>query len=248
MHRLSTTARTALILLASALTSLTASAQSSRAEVPRKHAALPVVGKATLTGIVRDAANGLPVRSVALNASDGQHFLTGEDGRYLFSIASRPMTIRVERVGFLPASKTLVAGAPLSLDFALEYAPAVTVKTVAGESFVLDFASSKFAYAQVFSGYVNADTATLCKSDGSAFKPNKKEFDRIVGPGIPATSPCCDRGPSLKANAEMKNGDKIPVYFVDSCYGYEVTFLGLERTSATAKYFKFTDIAEIDFP
>jgi hypothetical protein len=222
---------------------------SSQAQTGRRHVVLPVVGKATLTGVVRDAASGLPIKSVALTASDGQHFFTGDDGRYLFNVVSRPLTIQVERVGFLPASKTLVAGAPLTLDFALSYAPAVVVTTVGGETVTLDLASSKFAYSQVFSGFINADTANLCKEGGAAFAPNKSDFSRIVGPAVSVTSaPCCDRGPVLKANAEMKNGEKVAVYFVDSCFGYEPYFLGLERTSAAARYLKFTDIARIDFP
>lgn len=255
MSGVSRIVRTALVLLAGVFPSLSSSGQTSLKHAPRpastglrRHTVLPVIGKSTLTGVVREQATGNPIRSAALSVSDGQRFLTGEDGRFLFTLASRPVTIQVERVGFLPASKTLAAGAPLSLDFALDYAPAVVVKTASGETVILDLASSKFAYVQVFSGYINADTATLCKSDGSAFRPNKSDFVRIVGPAVPATSACCDRGPSLKANAEMKNGDKLPVYFVDSCYGYEVDFLGIERTSGMARYFNFTDVAEISFP
>ena len=245
-----------LIVITSSLASLSARAQTElkhppplpTSTGPRRHSVLPVIGRSTLTGVVREAATGLPIRKVVLTTTDGQRFVTGEDGRFLFDVKSRPFTVKVERAGFLPASKTLELGAPPALDFALDYAPAIVVRTVAGETVTLDFASSKFAYAQVFIGIVAADTATLCKSDGTAFRPNKSDFQRIVGPAVPATSACCNRGPSLKASAEMKTGEKTAIYFDDSCYGYEVDFLGLERTSATARYFNFAEVAEIEFP
>ena len=254
MSSVSCGVRTLLMVVAIAAPALSSEARASgtpsaaASTESRKHAALPVVGKATLTGVVRELATGLPIRKVALSTSDGQRYVTGEDGRFVFEVKSRPMIVEAKRAGFLPVSRTLAAGAPLSLDFNLDYAPAAVVKLVSGEIVTLDLDSSKFGYAQAFSGYVNADTATLCKEDGKPFRPNKSEFVKIVGPAVPATSACCTRGPALKATAEMKSGEKLTVFFDDTCYGYETVFLGLERTSGEARFLKFTDIAEISFP
>ena len=46
----------------------------------------------------------------------------------------------------------------------------------------------------------------------------------------------------------MKSGEKSHVFFNDSCFGNEVDFLGREKSTGTYLYFRFTDIAEIDFP
>jgi hypothetical protein len=46
----------------------------------------------------------------------------------------------------------------------------------------------------------------------------------------------------------MKSGAHLKVYFKDSCSGNEVDFVGREKATGLYQYFRFTDIAEIDFP
>jgi len=66
---------------------------------------------------------------------------------------------------------------------------------------------------------------------------------------VPATATqCCPSGNVMSANVEMKTGDKFKVYFKDSCGGAEVDFVGREKATGLYQYFRFTDIAEIDFP
>jgi hypothetical protein len=52
----------------------------------------------------------------------------------------------------------------------------------------------------------------------------------------------------MKAQLELKTGEKFTVYFNDSCLGNEVDFLGREKSSGVYQYFKFTDISEVVFP
>jgi len=126
--------------------------------------------------------------------------------------------------------------------------PTVTVSLNNGEKHVLDLGTSKFAYLIPFANYATFDSANLCKTDGSAFAPHKTEIARIVGPfSLVNFSPCCNGGAVVTANIEMKSGEKMQVYFSESCYGSELDFLGRERSTGSFDYFKLEDIAEIEF-
>ena len=139
--------------------------------------------------------------------------------------------------------------AGMAVDWVLSANPSITVKTSAGETFDLDYDTSKFAYTIVFSGIIKDDNANLCKPDGSKVTPNKSEFSKIIGPGTTGNFPaCCTLGPVTTVNAEFKSGEKTKVYFNDSCFGYEAEFLGRERSTGVFRYFAFKDVAEIDFP
>jgi len=45
----------------------------------------------------------------------------------------------------------------------------------------------------------------------------------------------------------MKSGEKMQVYFNESCVGSELDFLGRERSTGLYNFSKFDDIAEIEF-
>ena len=89
----------------------------------------------------------------------------------------------------------------------------------------------------------------FCKDDGTSITPDKHTIKRVIGPAVSVdNSTCCKIGPIFKAQLEMKTGEKFTVYFNDSCFGNEVDFLGREKSSGNYQYFKFADIAEVDFP
>ena len=112
-----------------------------------------------------------------------------------------------------------------------------------------DIDTAQFAYLIPFSGYVRSDAGNFCKDDGTSITPDKHAIKRVIGPAVPVdNSACCKIGPIFKAQVEMKTGEKFTVYFNDSCFGNEVDFLGREKSSGNYQYFKFADIAEVDFP
>jgi hypothetical protein len=123
----------------------------------------------------------------------------------------------------------------------------VTVKLTSGETHVLDLGTSQFAYYIVFSGYAGGNP-NFCKPDGSQFTPAKTDIAKVIGPAALADSPaCCSRGQVMAVTVELKSGDRTQAFFNDSCFGNEVDFLGRERSTGQFVYYKFTDIAEIDF-
>jgi hypothetical protein len=118
-----------------------------------------------------------------------------------------------------------------------------------GETHVVDIGTAQFAYAAVFASPVRSDTGNFCKEDGTEFTPAKTDFARIVGPAVLETaSQCCQFGKVASANVEMKSGAKLKVYFKDTCDGSEADFVGREKSTGQYPYFRFADIAEIDFP
>jgi hypothetical protein len=52
----------------------------------------------------------------------------------------------------------------------------------------------------------------------------------------------------LAIDVKMKNGDTERVTFADSCFGYDIDFVGRDHGSAQYVYFNFKDVALITFP
>lgn len=203
----------------------------------------------TVTGTVTDSVTGAPVAQAVV--TDGRHSVTATDqGTYSISVyAGGQVNLTAQRFGYSSSMQSVKIFGAQTVNFTLAPEPPIIVKLTSGEVHKLDFDSSQFAYLIVFSGYAGFNYANFCKLDGTGWQPQKSEFSRIVGPATPVTvSACCTLGPTLQINVEMKNGDKLPVTFVDACFGSEVDFIGRDLTSLKFAYFRFTDIAEIDFP
>lgn len=224
------------------------------ADSGRHHAAgtLPTV---TLHGVVRDSA-GKPVIAAyvhngTFNSSD-PHWGNGTnaDGAYSITVpAGRPTVLTIEDFQFEPLTVTMTPTEDARVDFTLTTPrPAVTVTLLSGETHVFDAGSSKFAYYRVFADYMKFDDANLCTGDGSSIAAHKSDIAKIVGPFTRVNfSPCCSRGAVVSATLLMKSGERKQVYFNDSCYEDEIDFIARERVTGLWYYFKFDDIAEIDF-
>ena len=217
----------------------------------RQHvaAATPTV---TIRGVVRDGS-GAPVAGAYVRSgtySSSRNNGTKADGKYSLTVpGGRAILLTIEDFAFESVTVSMTPRADTTVDFTLTTSrPTVTVTLTNGEKHVLDLGTSRFAFYVVFANYERFNNANLCKTDGSAFAPHKTEFAKIVGPfSLVNFSPCCSRGPVMTANVEMKSGEKMQVYFNESCYGGELDFLGRERSTGLYNYFKFDDIAEIEF-
>jgi hypothetical protein len=51
----------------------------------------------------------------------------------------------------------------------------------------------------------------------------------------------------MAVTVEMKSGERTQAFFVDSCFGNEVDFIGRERSTGQYLYLRFTDITELVF-
>lgn len=211
----------------------------------------------TVSGIVTDSVSGAPVIEALVSGGD-KRVNSDTTGRYSISVVPGvEVAITATRFGYSTVSQTVKAFGPQTINFTLAPKPFVTVKLTPAAAaaangvgtYQLDLETSEFAYLITFAGYAQYDNANFCKPDGTNWQPQKTEFARILGPGVSSTNPtCCTLGPVLSLNVEMKDGTKTPVYFVDSCYGNEVDFLGRDLNTRRYAFFRFTDIAEIDFP
>jgi hypothetical protein len=223
---------------------------------PRRRATNPVplpVLDSNFNGHLADATNGMPVASadivvegVAITSSDknGDFKLLTSNGRHFILTA--------QRSGYLPAS-TELTGVTGTQSFSLTMQPTQVIKLTDAKGVVhtIDIENAQFAYLIPFSGYARSNTANFCKADGSnsMYTPDRTEFRRIVGPGKSVTSgACCQLGPVVQVNIELKTGETATVNFNDSCFGNEVDFIGRDHVSGDFSYYNFANVAEIVFP
>jgi len=214
-------------------------------------------GTVTVTGQIRDVVTNLPIAGANVVAEGKKSTLTGSDGRYSVVVSKdRNVVITAEHFAYNSVAQAVPGIAGTVADFSLVPHPTVTLKRLNGETHVLDYNSAEFAYLIVFSGYVHGDVANFCKTDGTAFTPNKSDVKRMIGPAkLVNSSACCTRGQVVQIDIEMKTGERFPVNFADSCFGNEVDFMGREVSTGTWIYARWydqngnaPDLAEVDFP
>jgi len=230
---------------------LIASSACASTAQSRHHAASPPASgpSVKITGVVKDASNGLLIQAATASYGD-QTATSNANGVFTLNLPTgTPVTVTIQHPAFQTLQQSVTAQSGARFDFALTGLPSVTVKTKTNETHILDIGTAQFAFLIQFSGYNRSDKANFCKEDGSDFTPDKTEFSRIIGPATPANAAACCQFPGvMSANVEMKSGAKLLVYFKDSCPGYEVDFLGREKSTGLYQYFNFTNITEIDFP
>jgi hypothetical protein len=136
------------------------------------------------------------------------------------------------------------AGIPLT-----PHAP-VSVQLTSGQTVHLDADSVQFAYVLPFETPQGSNAASFCRSDGTAWTPDRSEISQITGPATTITnSACCKLGPLLGVDVKLKSGGQtLKVTFADSCFGYDIDFVGRDHESAQYLYFNFKDVALITFP
>lgn len=214
------------------------------AEAQRKRAALhPNSEKITLSGTVTDAVTHQPLKGATVVSGDASA-TTDAQGHYTLTCMTNT-SISASRIGYVTQQKSANSNI---IDFALAQTPTVTVKTTDGQTIALDFGTTKFGYVIIFSGYAASDVPNVCRPGEATWDIKKTDIKKITGPAHPVTSSCCDRGPVMAIDIELKNGEKATGFLNDACFGAVVDVFGMERASATAKYFHLTDVAEIDFP
>jgi hypothetical protein len=209
-----------------------------------------VASEVTITGTITDASTGAPVIQAAVLAA-GRKANTNNQGQFTLKItATPPIHLEISRSGYQTATRELTPGGPTAtLNATLQGNPTVRVRTTAGQTYELDLETSQFAYVVPLSGYIKSDAGNFCRENGTAYAPDKSELKRVIGPGVLATNAsCCPTGPVIRTEVETKTGDRIPVFWNDSCLGSEVDFLGRDHVTAQFVFLKVTDIAEVTFP
>jgi hypothetical protein len=208
------------------------------------------------SALIVDAASGHPV--VAAEVRNGtQVVLTDANGLFTLKLpAGRPTEIILHRTGYDDLTVS-IGGVDIatpvfpvsSAEITMHPRPQILVQLTSGQTIHLDSDSVQFAYVLPFETPQGANNASFCKSDGTAWTPDRAEFAQITGPATSVTSSaCCKLGPLLAVDVKMKNGDAAKVTFADSCYGYDIDFAGRDHDSAQYVYLNFKDIALITFP
>ena len=188
----------------------------------------------------------------------------------------RPTTVNVHRTGYddltfnvlmpfndvsIPVSVpysplpviTYPSGSPpqtASTGVALQPRTPVSVRLTSGQTVHLDFDSVQFAYVLPFQTPQGSNNASFCTISGTSWTPDRGDLAQIIGPATPVTNAaCCKLGPMLAVNVKEKGTNlAIQVAFADSCFGYDIDFVGRDHESGQYVYLNFKDIALITFP
>ena len=231
-----------------ALATIPAGAQTARRRAVSP--ANPTGPTTPVTITAKDASNGVAIAAATVTYA-GQTKTTSSNGQATLDLPiGQPAVVLAGHPAFVPFSQSITAQVGGTYELKLTGKPSVTIKTKTNETHIVDIGTAQFASAATaFSSPDRADNVNFCKEDGSDFTPDKSAFTRILGPVVPVSAPqCCQNGSVVSANVEMKSGDKFKVYFKDSCWAADVDFAGREKATGLFQYFRFTDIAEIDFP
>jgi len=222
------------------------------AQTARRRAVSPASGTGQTTKVlftVKDASNGVAVAGATVSYGSQSQITNGNGQAALTLPVGAAATVSVAHAAFNSFSQAITAAVNGTYDLNLTEKPSVTIKTKTGETHVVDIGTAQFAYAAVLSNPVRSDTGNFCKEDGTDFTPAKTDFARILGPAVLETaSQCCQFGKVASANVEMKSGAAMKVFFKGTCDGSEADFVGREKATGQYTYFRFADIAEIDFP
>ena len=232
----------AIAMLAAALPAL---AQKRRAV---EHPSPP--GPATtvvFSGTVIDAVTSQPVVFAEvrlLNRSDK----TDRSGKFkITTTIYGTVNATIARSGYVAGTQAVAATQDVTIR--LQPTPTVTLRLTSGETHQLDFESLEFGFVPPFGSYNKSENDDFCKPNGALVTLNRADFARITGPAVAeSNSSCCTSGTVQRINAQLKSGETTPLFFVDSCNGYAIDFIGRDHVSGNFVYSKFTDIAEITFP
>jgi hypothetical protein len=223
-----------------------------------------------------DSATQQPVIGAEVRA--GSQFTTSDTtGSFTLQVPlGRPTSVTVHRTGYddltftvlVPFNDTSIpvsfplgptpvitfpnGGPPQnsSTGVAVQAQAPVSVRLTSGQTVHLDADSVQFAYVLPFETPQGANNASFCMPNGAPWTPDRSDFSQIIGPATSLTNPaCCKLGPLLAINVKMK-GSSLPIQvaFADSCFGYDMDFVGRDHESAQYLYFNFKDIALITFP
>ena len=245
------------------------------AEAAAKRAVKPLQ-LISFTYSLYDSVTQQPVIGAEVRA--GSQFTTSDTtGNFTLPVPyGRPTSITVHRTGYDDLIFTVLIpynGSSIPVSFPLGPSPVITypnggppqnsgtgaalqaqapvsVRLTSGQTVHLDADSVQFAYVLPFETPQGANNASFCMVNGAAWTPDRSEFSQIIGPATPLTNAaCCKLGPMLAINVKMK-GSSLPIQvaFADSCFGYDIDFVGRDHESAQYLYFNFKDIALISFP
>lgn len=205
----------------------------------------------SVRGTILDNANNQPVvgATVTVQGLSNKSDTTDAQGRFeIKKVPAGSYTLSISRTGYETKSVTIsVTSTGANVDTKLVPKPTVTVKLKNGTTVLIDTETVEFAYLVPFSGYARSEYARFCRA-GAEFNPDRSEIKKISNIVSTQNGDCCKDNPVIKANVDLRSGENTDVYFIDSCPGYEVDFIGRNHATGQFNYLKFTDITEIVFP
>lgn len=239
------------LFLALCLFSTLSAHAAKRRAVAHPSPAGDLITSALITGVVLDDTTGVPIASARLSIG-AKSDVTAADGKFSAKNVSGYGFISVEatRSGYLPASTKLTTSGDHQVTLRMTPTPTVHARKTDGTTYNLDFESLEFGYAVPFSGYRQYQYEEFCKN-GVNVQIDRSEIKQINGPATVVTgAPCCPTKDVLKVNLELKTGENVDVYFIDSCEAgvTRIDLIARDHTQGQFVYLPFSELSEVVFP
>ncbi|HEX9982961.1 MAG TPA: carboxypeptidase regulatory-like domain-containing protein [Thermoanaerobaculia bacterium] len=209
-----------------------------------QHPNSPSLPSGLIAGFVLDETTNAPIVGAEI-AAGTQLTNTNEQGHFEINVPAGAGVLIVRRSGY--EQKSLSAITP-NMTVRLKPTQTVLVRTTDNKTYQLDVESVQFGYMVPFSGYSRTNYAKFCRAGKPEFEPDRSEIKRITGPANMANNAACCSRPVRSANVELRSGEQFTGYFLDSCFGYDVAFIGRDHVSGKFEYLNFERIVEVVFP
>jgi hypothetical protein len=210
---------------------------------------LPSAPQVTLNGQVTEIGTGQPVTDVEVSGQ-GRFTRTNAEGKFTMQVSQGlPVTLTFARSGFTSKTETFTPAGPVNRTFQLQPLPTARFVTKAGVTHTVDADTVEFGYAIPFSGIRRDKKAEMCTPGGQKFTLERENLARIEGPQVTTTdAACCTRGPVNGALFQMKNGERITAYFLDSCEHPHIQLIARDHRTWQMVFVELSDLQEAVIP
>lgn len=238
------------LLLATSLLTVPALAAN---QTSKRRSTTPTAGPlvlATISGTVTDAVTGQPVAYAAVGGGR-RNTQTDAQGKFELRNAEgfSDVLFDVQRSGYQLFRSKFVGAGPHVINVQLQPTATIAVKRKDGSTFAADYENIRFGFPVVFVGFRASESEEFCFANGTTTKVHKSEIRKITGPGVRTPSACCTTQDALKVTLELKNGQVMDAFFVDSCTtDGNMELIGTNHASGEIFDVPWTDITEAVFP
>jgi hypothetical protein len=209
-----------------------------------QHPDTPSLPSGLIAGFVLDETNNNPIVGAEI-AAGTQLTSTNEQGHFEINVPAGAGALIVRRSGYEQKSLSAISQ---NMTVRLKPTQTVLVRTTDNKTYNMDIESVQFGYMVPFSGYSRTNYAKFCRPGTPEFEPDRSQIKRITGPANLTTNASCCSREVRAANVELRSGEQFTGYFLDSCFGYDVAFIGRDHVSGKFEFLNFDHINEIVFP
>ena len=214
--------------------------------VKHRAAFIPPAPEAIISLEIVDSQSGAPVVDVEVNTPYG-FARSNRAGRLAISIPiNRAVAFTFERSGYETLTDTVTITGNTERKLSLVSKPTIQVTTTGGTKYDFDAGTLQIGYPEAFLGFRLASETKACRAGGGEVVLSNDTVKRFTGPAVSATdTACCTARPVSGLDTELKSGERVRVYFNDSCSGQKIYVAGRDHVSHQIVTVAVTELTEL---